>query len=70
MASSKLEVELKSINWNNIVKEFADDSSYVNKIEECNRLLAIWSRQFEILDKDNPALAFVRLIFNSSPKIV
>jgi hypothetical protein len=60
MKDSKLGSELSSIDWNNVVQEFITTSSYIDKIESCNRILAIWSRQFEILDKGNPALAFVR----------
>jgi len=60
MTNSKLGEELNSINWNDTVKEFLEEPSYVIQVEDCNRIFAIWSRQFEILDKDNPALAFIR----------
>jgi hypothetical protein len=60
MNTSHLESALHSIDWNSLVNEFLSHPSLPNTVSMCNTRLAIWSQQLEIVDKENPALSFVR----------
>jgi len=59
MPHKKLEEALFLVDWNSNVAEFLTDASSAT-LAECNLRLAIWSKQFEIVDGGNPALPFIR----------
>lgn len=57
---STLPTVLKSVDWSkNIENAFADAKS-LESIEFCLKRIAVWSKQFEIADDNNPALCFLR----------
>lgn len=56
----KLDAALRSVTWVDNVSEFLKDTAIVERIAKCHLRLATWAKQFEIADRDNPALAFVR----------
>jgi len=61
MAYEKLKKALFSVDWNANVKAFLDDErALAEKMAQCNLRLAIWAKQFEKIDKGNPALPFIR----------
>jgi hypothetical protein len=57
---NKLKDTLLSINWTANINSFINDGSAIESVVSANYKTAIWARQFEIADKGNPALAFVR----------
>jgi hypothetical protein len=60
MAVDKLKQALSAVDWNANVAAFLKDSSTRGVMAECNLRLAVWANQFEIVEKNNPALSFVR----------
>ncbi len=60
MSAQKLTQALSGIDWNDNVKQFLQDTPSVEKIAGANLRIATWARQFEIIDKGNPALCFIR----------
>lgn len=56
----KLAHALKAVDWNENVKTFLSDATSVKTIAAGNLRLAVWSVQFENVDKGNPALCFIR----------
>ena len=58
MLRKKLIEALSSVDWNSHVSEFLRDDSSATLAGCCLRL-AIWSKQFEIADRGNPALSFI-----------
>lgn len=60
MVQNKLHKALSSVDWNANVSEFVKDHAASEAVSVCNMRLALWSKQFEIVDKDNPALSFIR----------
>jgi len=61
MAYAKLKKALLFVDWNANVKAFLDDEiALAEKMAQGNLRLAIWSKQFEKIDRDNPALSFIR----------
>ena len=60
MPARKLAQALSAIDWNANVKQFLQDTPSADKIAVANLRIATWARQFEIIDKGNPALCFIR----------
>lgn len=60
MPLSRLKKALESVSWDNHIKYFLKQDVPSNMIAESNFRLAIWSKQFEVADLGNPALAFIR----------
>ena len=60
MSASKLAQALSAIDWNANVKQFLKDTIAVEKIAAANLRVATWAKQFENIDKGNPALCFIR----------
>lgn len=60
MTQEKLKKALLSVNWGLNVDRFVEEASLSGIVSNCNLRLAVWSKQFEINDKDNPALSFIR----------
>jgi hypothetical protein len=60
MSHKNLEKSLLSVDWNDNVSEFLKDSTASQTLADCNMRLAIWSKQFEIIDSGNPAISFIR----------
>lgn len=60
MTREKLETAISSVDWNANISEFVKETSLTETIANCNLRLAVWSKQFEETDKENPALSFVR----------
>jgi hypothetical protein len=64
-AKEALTDALRSVDWNNNVSQFLKNDSYSSDIAICNFRLAVWAKQFETLDKGNPALSFIREMQNA-----
>lgn len=60
MSHDKLKSALLAVDWNANVSDFIKDNAICVAMEKCNLRLAIWAKQFEISDKGNPALTFIR----------
>jgi hypothetical protein len=60
MPATKLATALTSVGWDDNVSEFLKNSAAVETIAKANLRLAVWCRQFEDVDKLNPALCFIR----------
>src|ERR1022692_288533 len=60
MTKDNLEKALAAVDWNANVSVFTKDATQPEIVAKANLRLAVWSRQLEITDKGNPALAFVR----------
>lgn len=58
--SADLASALKSIEWTKNVNDFLSNSITVDRVAKANFRLAVWARQFESIEKGNPALCFVR----------
>ncbi len=58
--ANKLDVALGSVDWNKNVKDLCSSISIAKRIENCNLRLAVWSRQLELVEATNPAIAFMR----------
>lgn len=55
-----LEQALSSIDWKDHISSFLGESALTESVAESIWRLAVWARQLEESDRDNPALAFVR----------
>jgi hypothetical protein len=60
VAVDKLEAALKAVDWAGNVRAFLSERLANEKLAACNLRLAIWSKQLEQVDKNNPALTFIR----------
>lgn len=60
MPIDKLVHALRAVDWNSNVVTFTKDHAKLETIANANYRIAIWSRQFERIDKGNAALCFVR----------
>ena len=60
MSSEKLENALLELDCENNIHKFLKDTDSISKMHHCHEKLAIWSKQFESVDKENPALSFIR----------
>lgn len=58
--ADKLETALTSVDWNGNVLAFVKDKRPAEELASANMKLAVWSRQFEIADRNNPSLCFIR----------
>jgi hypothetical protein len=70
LAVDKLDAALRAVNWTGNVESFLNEIVSKEKFAACNLRLAIWSRQFEQVDKGNPALTFVREMQSAGQMIV
>jgi hypothetical protein len=60
MAIDKLGAALKAVDWSKNVSTFMSDKDAAAAVASANLRVAIWAKQFENIDKGNPALCFVR----------
>ena len=60
MPSRKFIAAIKSINWDDNVNDFLQNSKELICLSNCNLKLAVWSKEFESIDLGNPALSFIR----------
>lgn len=60
MPATKLKTALNSVGWDDNVSEFLKNLTAVETIAKANLRLAVWCKQFEDVDKGNPALCFTR----------
>lgn len=60
MPTPALTAALRAVNWSENIDDFTAEDAPSEAVEAGNVLLATWSRQFEIADRGNPALSFVR----------
>lgn len=60
MPSKYLKNELQSVDWQKNIVDFLASHSAIEDISNANLRIAIWAKQFENVDKGNPALCFVR----------
>jgi hypothetical protein len=59
-APSRLVTALTAVDWARNIQSFGDLPEAPARVEKCNLLIALWSKQFEACDGKNPALPFVR----------
>lgn len=69
MAKEHLAAELKAVDWNKAVAEFLTHTSEIEAIDKACLRIAIWAKQLETVDKNNPALAFVRALQSSAQHV-
>jgi hypothetical protein len=60
MSSAELKKALSKIDWKANVDLLINNTSELSAIHECYMRLALWSKELESADKDNPALSFIR----------
>jgi len=60
MPIDKLRKALENIDWSANVQHFLSTPSIPSQMASGNLRIAIWSKQLEDADKDNPALSFIR----------
>jgi hypothetical protein len=60
MSASHLASALTAVDWNANVSAFLKDGTTPVVLAKCNVRIATWAKQFEIIEKGNPALCFVR----------
>ena len=60
MGSQHLAASLAAVNWNSNVKHFLGHPTAAEQLEKAALRLAVWAKQFENLEKGNPALCFIR----------
>lgn len=58
--TSKIASALRAVDWNKNVDKFCDDLAMSARVEACNMRIAVWARQIELIEAENPAIAFVR----------
>jgi hypothetical protein len=58
--TDKLAAALGAVDWNNNVAVFLRNDMATSEFYAANFRLAVWSRQFELVEKGNPALCFIR----------
>lgn len=59
-ASDQLSAALAAVDWNQNVKEFLQNSNSLKPLATSNYRLALWAREFEVIEKNNAALPFIR----------
>jgi hypothetical protein len=59
MADTDLAAVLRDIRWADNADTFCKQPGAAKRVEKCLRRDAIWARQLEAADAENPALAFV-----------
>lgn len=60
MPSSKLAAAVQSIDWNANVAQFVGETVKVEAIASAHYRLAVWAKQIEDAEGENPAICFVR----------
>lgn len=60
MPAAALATAIKSANWSQNVDSFLAEPTALDMVSKANLRLATWARQFEVIEKGNPALCFVR----------
>jgi len=60
MPPDYLESALRSVSWDSLVGEFLATPILPTGLTQCNTRLAVWSKQLENADRNNPALSFIR----------
>jgi hypothetical protein len=70
LAVDKLDAALGAVDWSGNVTSFLTKTPVKERLAACNMRLAIWSKQLEQVDKDNPALAFIREMQTAGQMIV
>lgn len=58
--ADKLVDAVSAVDWNGNVAAFVADKTAVEKLASASLRIAIWSRQLEACDNNNPALSFIR----------
>lgn len=59
-ASGNLLNALSAVDWAKNLQSFGAVPDAVERIEQCNRRLALWAKQLESCDGENAAIPFVR----------
>lgn len=70
MTVDKLDAALHAVNWTGDVETFLNEIASKEKLAAYNLRLAIWSKQFEQVDRGNAALTFVREMQSAGQMIV
>lgn len=60
MTANKLATALGAVDWVQNVTAFLKDGTSTEALGRATLRLAVWSKQFENVDKGNPALCFIR----------
>ena len=55
-----LKDSLEKVNWHENINSFLLNEQSAKTIDQCAHRIAIWSKQFEETDRNNPALCFIR----------
>ncbi|MDH7452841.1 hypothetical protein QF205_07060 [Luteimonas composti] len=55
-----LKAALRSVDWTGNVEHLCLDDAIAGRIERCNMVLALWASQIENIEKNNPAMPFLR----------
>lgn len=66
MTVAQLKSSLKTVDWGALVDEFVMHDAVLAAIDFHSTRIARWSKQFELIEKGNPALAFVRATQSAS----
>jgi hypothetical protein len=69
MTVAKLSAALSAVDWNNNVQEFLTDAKSAEIIADVSMKLAVWARQLETVDHENPAISFIREMQVSSQQV-
>lgn len=60
MSVEQLQEKLTSVDWKKNISSSIAAKTAIERLDKACGRIAVWSRQFEIIDKGNPALSFVR----------
>lgn len=66
MAATSLVAAMKAVDWNKNVLSFLAEDELLAEIDKSCQRIAIWAKQLENVDSNNPALSFVRAMQISS----
>lgn len=69
MTVAKLSAALSAVDWNNNVQEFLADKNSAEILAEVSMKLAVWARQLETVDHENPSISFIREMQVSSQQV-
>lgn len=56
----KLISAVTSVDWGNNISSFSSKTDLVERVGQTNYRIAVWAKQLEIADSNNPALTFFR----------
>jgi len=69
MTVAKLSSALSAVDWNNNVQVFLKDTKSAEIVADVSMKLAVWARQLETVDHENPSISFIREMQISSQQV-